>query len=266
MEAGDGQRTELVVNDSRVQELLRRAVERSDAEAMREALEMLFAYVGPQSLSPEAEYRVRAEDYLMEMPQSAERIRGREAMRAMQGRFPRPDDPIAARDRLEGWVVEGVNDFDGEVWHVVLVCELTDDGRIRRDTRCYVQPTNPPSYRSNGWNAWRRELISRRPQQSVKYAANVRRRRRSRSGRLERHRLDAVRRHPDSTPDRVISAQASRDPSQFRTHGEAGERGAAANRRRAAALAASRKTSILRGRGACRKRTVLRVIARRLGE
>ena len=55
-----------------------------------------------------------------------------------------------------------------------------------------------------------------------------------------------------STPDRVISAQASRDPSQFRTHGEAGARGAAANRRRAAALAASRKTSILRGRGACR--------------
>jgi hypothetical protein len=35
-------------------------------------------------LSPEEEYELRHEDYVMEMPQSGERIRGRENMRAFQ--------------------------------------------------------------------------------------------------------------------------------------------------------------------------------------
>ena len=54
-------------------------------------------------------------------------------------------EPVVNDSRVQ---VEGVNDYDGDIWHVVLVRELTDDGRIRRDTRCYVQPTNPHSCRS----------------------------------------------------------------------------------------------------------------------
>jgi hypothetical protein len=39
-------------------------------------------------LSAEAEYNVRHEDYVMEMPQSEERIRGREKMRQLQENYP----------------------------------------------------------------------------------------------------------------------------------------------------------------------------------
>jgi hypothetical protein len=41
-------------------------------------------------LSPQEEYEVRHEDYVMEMPQSGERIRGREKMRAFQEAYPNP--------------------------------------------------------------------------------------------------------------------------------------------------------------------------------
>ena len=41
-------------------------------------------------LSPEEEYEIRHEDYVMEMPQSGERIRGREKMRQFQEAYPLP--------------------------------------------------------------------------------------------------------------------------------------------------------------------------------
>ncbi len=41
-------------------------------------------------LSPEEEYEIRHEDYVMEMPQSGERIRGREKMREFQEAYPNP--------------------------------------------------------------------------------------------------------------------------------------------------------------------------------
>ena len=59
------------------------------------------------------------------MPQSRERIRGRDAMRAMQGAFPVP--PRIGLRRVAGskgvWVVEGVNDDDGDVWPIVLILD-----------------------------------------------------------------------------------------------------------------------------------------------
>ena len=86
----------------------------------------------------------------MEMPQTNERIRGREAMRAMQDAFPTPPGVRLRRVHGSGrtWVVEGVNDYDGDVWNVVLVLELDEDGRILRDTRYYGQRTAPPAWRS----------------------------------------------------------------------------------------------------------------------
>src|ERR687890_717856 len=43
-----------------------------------------------EHLSAEAEYELRHPDYVMEMPQSGERIRGRDAMRAFQEAYPNP--------------------------------------------------------------------------------------------------------------------------------------------------------------------------------
>jgi hypothetical protein len=132
-----------------VRELFLRAVTDNDSTAMREGIERLFGITG-DGLSPEAEHRLRHEDYVMEMPQSGERIRGRDAMRAMQEAFPVP--PSITLRRVVGsgqvWVVEGTNDYAGDVWHVVAVLELGADGSIIRDTRYYTQESDAPSWRA----------------------------------------------------------------------------------------------------------------------
>ena len=46
------------------------------------------------------------------------------------------------------WVIEGVNDYDGDIWNVALVWELDDQGLIVRDTRYYAQRSEPPEWRS----------------------------------------------------------------------------------------------------------------------
>ena len=63
-------------------------------------------------LSPENEYELRHEDYVMEMPQSGERIRGREKMRELQESYTDHSAPptirvrrVLVRDGL--WAGEG---------------------------------------------------------------------------------------------------------------------------------------------------------------
>lgn len=46
------------------------------------------------------------------------------------------------------WVVDGVNDYAGDIWNVVLVLELDDQRRILRDTRYYAQKSAPAEWRS----------------------------------------------------------------------------------------------------------------------
>jgi hypothetical protein len=52
-------------------------------------------------------------------------------MRAMQQAFP-----------------EGINDYGGDRWHVVLIPELDEAGHIVTDTRYYAQPFDPPEWRA----------------------------------------------------------------------------------------------------------------------
>jgi hypothetical protein len=131
-----------------VLELFRRAADTNDAEAMREGVELMFG-----DLDPRSEYELRSPDYVMEMPQSGERIRGRDKMRSMQEAFPNPPETTLRRVAGAGrfWTVEGVNDYGDEAWHVVVVWELDDECRILRDTRYYGQKIDPP--------AWRREWV-----------------------------------------------------------------------------------------------------------
>jgi hypothetical protein len=104
-------------------------------------------------LSAEKEYALRREDYVMEMPQSGERIRGRENMRAFQEGFPVHSTPpsirirrVLVRDGL--WVVESVIDYGGgQVFNGAAILELKD-GKIWRDTRYYAEPFEAPEWRS----------------------------------------------------------------------------------------------------------------------
>lgn len=133
-----------------VRALFRQAMVDDDGVAMRKGIELLLGLTDGGGLSAEQEHAVRHPDYTMEMPQSNERIRGRDAMRAMQEAFPTP--PRVRLRRVHGagrtWVIEGVNDYNGDVWHVVLLVELDEDGRILRDTRYYAQRSAPPEWRS----------------------------------------------------------------------------------------------------------------------
>jgi hypothetical protein len=105
-------------------------------------------------LRAEKEYALRHEDYMMEMPQSGERIRGRENMlgfqKALARNLPNPPsiriDRVRVRDGL--WVKEGVNDYgDGVISNSVGIYELKD-GKIWRDTRYYSQPFEAPRWRA----------------------------------------------------------------------------------------------------------------------
>ena len=70
----------------------------------------------------------------MEMPQSGERIRGRDNMRDFQQAHPNP--PTAQPRRVVGagnvWVVEGLSDYGGgQIAHVANIVEFRD-GKIWR--------------------------------------------------------------------------------------------------------------------------------------
>jgi hypothetical protein len=100
-------------------------------------------------LSPQEEYEIRHEDYVMEMPQSGERIRGREKMREFQEAYPNPPTMelrrVLVRDGL--WVVELVSDYGGQIYNSVLIIELKD-GKMWRDRRYYAEPFEAPEWRA----------------------------------------------------------------------------------------------------------------------
>jgi hypothetical protein len=120
-------------------------LEEMDEEEVRRFLTALFS-----NLSAEEEYELRHEDFVMEMPQSGESIRGREKMREFQEAYPTPPaiqlHRVLVRDGL--WVVEGVNDYGGgQVFDVVLIIELKD-GTMWRDRRYYAEPFEAPEWRA----------------------------------------------------------------------------------------------------------------------
>jgi hypothetical protein len=114
----------------------------------RRILEGLFAG-GKLTLSPEQEHEARAEDYVMEMPQSGERIVGRDNMRAFQRAYP--DPPNSRLRRIVGsgdlFVMEAVSDYGDAVYHVADIVEFRD-GKIARETRYYASPFEPPEWRA----------------------------------------------------------------------------------------------------------------------
>jgi hypothetical protein len=74
-------------------------------------------------------------DYVLEMPQSGERIRGRDNMQAYQQAYPNP--PTIQLRRVVGagdvWVVEAQNDYGGgQIYHVIDIVQYRD-GKIWRD-------------------------------------------------------------------------------------------------------------------------------------
>jgi hypothetical protein len=126
------------VNQSQVPNL-----EQIDEQQVQRFLEGMMSDLGADS-----GYEVRHEDFVMEMPQSGECIRGREKMREFQGAYPAPPAMRLRRVVREGlWVAEIVSAYGGQAVHYVSVVELKD-GKMWRDTRYYAEPFEPPEWRA----------------------------------------------------------------------------------------------------------------------
>ena len=118
-------------------------------ERNRELLEGLWPTEGQLALSAEEEHEARTEDYVLEMPQSGERIVGRDTMRAMQQEYPSPPSIQILRITGAGdhFVVLGRSDYGGDIYYVANIVEFRD-GRIARETRIYGAPFEPPAWRA----------------------------------------------------------------------------------------------------------------------
>jgi SnoaL-like domain len=111
-----------------------------------------------EHLSTDAEYQLRHPDYVMEMPQSGERIRGRDNMRAFQEAYPNP--PTIQPRRVVGagdvWVIEARSDYGGRIYHVAMIVEFRD-GKIWRDTATTPSRLRRRRGGRSGWSRWSKQ-------------------------------------------------------------------------------------------------------------
>jgi hypothetical protein len=115
-----------------------------------------------ESMDPAVEYQERHEDYLLEFPQSGERM-DRDGLRKLQEHFPGGAAPKIQLRRVTGsgdiWFAESVIHYvDGTVFHGVSRVEFRD-GKMWRETRYYAEPFEPPAWRS-GWFERTSELVA----------------------------------------------------------------------------------------------------------
>jgi hypothetical protein len=103
-----------------------------------------------EAMDPALEHEERHEDYLVELPQSGERM-DRDGLRKLQEHFPSGPPRIQLR-RLTGrgdvWFGETRVDYnDGTVAYGVSRIEFRD-GKMWRETRYYAEPFEAPAWRS----------------------------------------------------------------------------------------------------------------------
>jgi hypothetical protein len=105
-----------------------------------------------EAMDPELEYRHRHEDYLVEFPQSGERM-DRDDLRRLQETFPGGQAPNIQLRRVTGggdvWFGESLIHYaDGKVVFGVSRVEFRD-GRMWRETRYYAEPFEVPEWRAS---------------------------------------------------------------------------------------------------------------------
>lgn len=91
-----------------------------------------------------AEHEIYADDAVLEYPQSGERLRGRERIRA--SRAAQPSEKRFTVRRILGhgdlWVSEVVIAYDARPTHVVSVMEFAR-GQVVRETQYFGEPFEP---------------------------------------------------------------------------------------------------------------------------
>ena len=109
------------------------------------------------------EYEERHEDYLLEFPQSGERM-DRDGLRRLQETFPGSQAPKIQLRRVTGsgdvWFAESKIHYpDGTVFYGVTRVEFRD-GKIWRETRYYAEPFEVPAWRASWSKPVVEELVA----------------------------------------------------------------------------------------------------------
>jgi ketosteroid isomerase-like protein len=97
----------------------------------------------------EAVHEIYHEDCVIEWPQSGERIRGRESIKALRESHP-SQLGFETRRILGGgelWITEYVITYDGEPVHTVSIMEFRG-GKVARETHYFADPFEPPEWRA----------------------------------------------------------------------------------------------------------------------
>jgi ketosteroid isomerase-like protein len=97
----------------------------------------------------DAEHAIYHEDAVLEYPQSGERIRGRENIKA--GRAGHPAKRHFIVDRILGsgdlWVTEYVLTYDDKPTYTASIMEFRE-GKVARETQYFGDPFDPPAWRA----------------------------------------------------------------------------------------------------------------------
>ena len=97
----------------------------------------------------ETAYNLRHEDFVLEWPQSGERVNGRESVRSIEGAYEGAPEFVLRRlvGRGNFWITEATIGFDGQNSHVVSVIELKD-GKVSHQTDYFGDPFEAPEWRA----------------------------------------------------------------------------------------------------------------------
>ena len=118
-----------------------------DDKARRASIERLVAAVNSRDLAYfDALYH---DDVVVEWPQSGEVIRGKQNIRQLRLAYPTP--PTVSLRRIVGsgdlWAMEMDFDYDGDLFHVVLIHQYLD-ALVVRETAYYAAPFEAPAWRA----------------------------------------------------------------------------------------------------------------------
>ncbi len=113
----------------------------------RGAIERLLAGIDAGDISVMDE--VFADDAVMEIPQSGERIEGADNRRAVYGAMPLLPKVRPRRIRGDGdfWTAEATLTYDTRSYEVAFIFEFRD-GKIVRETGYWADPFEPPEWRA----------------------------------------------------------------------------------------------------------------------
>ena len=124
-----------------------------DNQAMKRKIEETYN-IGDMRDFAQAQDEMSADDVVQEWPQSGERIRGKENIRAVNLNYPAGSgtNPKAKLRRVlmpgEAWVIEAVIDYgDGVPVSAVSISETNDQGKVIRQRDYFASPFEAPEWR-----------------------------------------------------------------------------------------------------------------------